>query len=186
MGNIANVNEFLKSLDTEGTKEIRQQVMSELAKQNITESDFTALFSGLRFPGQEVTVGEIASHIKNGTLPAFVDASNQMRGATMQLSAMDGATLQDLQDIFMPFNERVSDDVKAEMDAHVEAAFNALTAPRNERATAGQRQLSFVNSLNDAVTLGLRHIAGDPSLVKDYVDAARVQYNKILVRPLRL
>ena len=179
MGNIANVNEFLKSLDTEGTKEIRQQVMSELAKQNITESDFTALFSGLRFPGQEVTVGEIASHIKNGTLPAFVDASNQMRGATMQLSAMDGATLQDLQDIFMPFNERVSDDVKAEMDAHVEAAFNALTAPRNERATAGQRQLSFVNSLNDAVTLGLRHIAGDPSLVKDYVDAARVQYNKI-------
>lgn len=184
-GNIADVNAFLKTLDSQSAVEMRDLIFKELASQDIDKATFTKLFENIRFPGSKITVGEIANHIKNRTLDQFIDASNDMHASVMMLQDLENATIENLTDLILPFRDVVSDEVYAEMEKHVQDAFDIYTGPKSENATPDQKRRSFVESLNLAVSLGLRNLKTNFTPVTMFSNEARTLYQSISSRAMR-
>ena len=184
-GNIADVNAFLKTLDGQSASAMRDLIFKELASQDIDQATFQTLFTNIRFPGSKITVAEIADHVRNRTLGQFVDASNDMHASVMMLQDLENATLENLTDLIYPFEQLVPEDVYREMVKHVQDAYDIYTGPKAEKATPDEKRRGFVESLNLAVTLGLRNLKTNFSPAEGFSNEAKKLFNTISNRAMR-
>jgi len=83
-------------------------VFNNLKKQDINEQQFNEFFAGMRFPNSEVTIGDVARHVKQNTLEQFLNTNNQVQAAARRV-ALQGAQLSgdDWMQILNPLIEKL-------------------------------------------------------------------------------
>lgn len=184
-GNISDVNAFLKTLSPESNSGLRDAIFKELEKQDIDKSTFNTLFQNIKFPGSQITIGEIADHVRNRTLDQFINASNELHASAVMLHNVEGATIDDFLELINPFQQVVPEDVYFDMVDHMTNAFDSYASRESTGATASEKRVSFLDSLNAAISMGLRNVGKNLNVADAMSENSKALYIKLTNRTMR-
>jgi hypothetical protein len=157
---MSDLNDAIKNIKPDDPA--MKEIFNNLSKQDMPETQFRQYFADMKFPNSEMTIGEAADRIKNGTFADYIETSNRVQ-AVVRRAGMQGSRLvvEDWSNILSPLIERLPTP---------EARESAKTYTESEMARAMNQGPENAALKAQELMTGLLNKVVDPTLD----DAARV------------